>query len=62
MKIHEIAASTSSEAAFKIQNNSGSRDRALRKEKVDYWSVQADKEAIDKRIKELERKLLMRRD
>lgn len=37
-------------------------DRALRKEKVDFWSIQAEREAIDKQIKDIERKLLIRRD
>ncbi|MDA8228804.1 MAG: hypothetical protein M0T74_14125 [Desulfitobacterium hafniense] len=38
------------------------RDRSLRKVKVDYWSVQAEREAIEKQILDIERKLLVRRD
>lgn len=38
------------------------RDRSLRKDKVDYWSVVAEREAIDAQIQDIKRKLLERRD
>ena len=38
------------------------RDRSLRKEKVDFWSVQAERGDIDSLILDIERKLLIRRD
>lgn len=37
-------------------------DRALRKGKVDYWSVMAERDAIDIQIIDIERRLLIRSD
>ena len=37
-------------------------DRALRKERVDFWSVMDERKAIDEQILDIERRLLIRSD
>ncbi len=41
---------------------SSSSDRALSTGKLDYWTVLAEQEAINKQITDIERRLFIRRD